>query len=335
MKRIGILGPGAIAQLHLACWQQLPVEIAAHYDLRPEMAEQAAQQFGGKACTDLNEFFDLVDVVDICTPAAAHKSNALAAIAAGKPTICEKPLARHLADCEAIVEAVETSDVPFFVAHVVRFFPEFKAAKQAIDNGAIGNPGVIRTIRAGSFPRTLGSFYGDFTKSGGVILDVGIHDIDFQRWCMGEVERVFARGLTFADEPERDHALITLRFANGGIGHIEASWASPPGQWRTALEIAGTEGLLEWDAEGPAPITQVLRNETNDGKMRTTASPLGADIHPYTAELAHFLDCLETGATPLVTARDAMLDVKVALAAIESMRIGKPITMANFEEVQA
>ncbi len=335
MQRIGILGPGAIAQLHLACWQQLPVEIAAHYDLRPDVAEKAAAQFGGQAYTDLDAFFDAVDVVDICTPAAAHQSNALAAIAAGKPTICEKPLARHLADCAAIVEAVEASDVPFFVAHVVRFFPEFRAAKGAVDRGAIGKPGVIRTIRAGAFPRGLGSFYGDFAKSGGVVLDVGIHDIDFQRWCMGEVARVFARGLTFADEPERDHALITLRFVNGGIGHIEASWASPTGQWRTALEIAGDGGLLEWDAEDRAPITQILRNEGNDGKIRSTASPLGTDIHPYTAELAHFLDCLESGSEPLVTARDAMMDVKVALAAIESMRTGQPVDIATFREERA
>lgn len=332
MKRIGILGPGGIAQIHLACWQQLPVEIAAHYDLRPEMAEHAAQEFGGKACTDLDEFFDLVDIVDICTPAIAHKSNILAAIAAGKPTLCEKPLARHLADCETIVAAVEASGIPFFVAHVVRFFPEYKTAKAAIDSGAIGKPGVIRTLRAGAFPQKLGNFYSDFSKTGGVVLDVAIHDIDFHRWCMGEVERVFTRGMSFTGTPERDHALIMLRFANGGIGHIDTSWVSPPGQWRTALEIAGDEGLIEWDAEGPAPITQVLRNETNDGKVRTTISPIGGDIHPYKAELAHFLACVETGEAPLISAREAMMNVKVALAANESMRLGKPITIADFTE---
>lgn len=335
MKRIGILGPGAIAQLHLSCWQRLPVEVAAHYDLRPEMAEKAAAQFGGTAYTDLNEFFDAIDIVDICTPAAAHKANLLAAVAAGKPAICEKPLARHLADCEEIVATVEASSVPVFVAQVVRFFPEFKAAKNAIESGAIGKPGVIRTIRAGAFPRTLGSFYGDFAKSGGVILDVGIHDIDFQRWCMGEVERVFARGLTFANEPERDHALITLRFANGGVGHIEASWASPAGQWRTALEIAGDGGLLEWNSEGEAPITQITANEAGNGKVRNTFNPIGNDIHPYQAELAHFLDCVDKGTTPAVTVRDAMMSVKVALAAIESVRTGKPVQIATFEEVAA
>ncbi|MCB0189120.1 MAG: hypothetical protein KDE31_32850, partial [Caldilineaceae bacterium] len=84
--------------------------------------------------------------------------------------------------------------------------------------------------------------------------------------------------------------------------------------------------------EGPAPITQVVLNESGNGKIRSTANPLGGDIHPYTAELAHFLDCLETGIAPLVTARDAMMDVKVALAAIESMRVGKPITIAEFIE---
>jgi len=335
MKRIGILGPGAIAQAHLACWQRLPVEIAAHFDLRTEMAEKAAAQFGGTAYTDLDEFFKAVDIVDICTPAAAHKANILAAVAAGKPTICEKPLARHLADCEEIVAAVETSGVPVFVAQVVRFFPQFKAAKTALENGAIGKPGVIRTIRAGSFPRNLGSFYGDFTKSGGVVLDVGIHDIDFQRWCMGEVARVFARGLTFANEPARDHALITLRFVNGGVGHIEASWAGPPGQWRTALEIAGDGGMVEWNSEGEAPITQIMANDAGTGNVRSTLSPMGDDIHPYQAELAHFLACVAQNKRPLVTVRDAMMSVKVALAAIESMRIGKPVEIATFEEVGA
>lgn len=335
MKRVGLLGPGSIAQVHLAGWQQLPVEIAAHYDLRPEMAQRAADQYGGKAYSSLDEFFDAVDIVDICTPAAAHKENVLATAAAGKPMVCEKPLARHLRDCEEMVAACERAGVPLFVAQVVRFFPEFAAAKAAIDSGAIGKPGVIRTIRAGSFPRTLGSFYGNFEKSGGVILDVGIHDIDFQRWCMGEVERVFTRGLTFANEPERDHALITLRFTSGAVGHIEASWASPVGQWRTRLEIAGDGGMMEWDSEGEAPITRIVANEAGTGKQRTTLSPYGNDINPYKAELAHFLHCLETGEPMRVTPQDGLMAVKVALAAIESARTGKPIDIATFTEAGA
>ncbi|MCX6046871.1 MAG: Gfo/Idh/MocA family oxidoreductase [Chloroflexi bacterium] len=333
MKRVGILGTGNIAGVHLAGWQRLPVEIAAHYDIFPQAAQKAAQQFGGQAFTDLAQFFDHVDIVDICSPSHAHKDNVLAAAAAGKAIVCEKPLARHLSDCYAIVEGVERAGVPLFIAQVVRFFPQFARAKAVLDSGALGKPGVIRTIRAGAYPRGS-AFFANFELSGGVILDVSIHDIDFQRWCFGDVERVFARGLTFADQT-KDHALITLRFTNGALGHIEGGWASPPGQWRTRIEICGDQGMLEWDAEEDAPITKIMANATGDGKIRTTSSPLGPDENPYYAELAHFLDCLETGQPFRVTPSDALQNVKVALAAIESVRTGQPIDIATFEEQTA
>ncbi|HMN29651.1 MAG TPA: Gfo/Idh/MocA family oxidoreductase, partial [Caldilineaceae bacterium] len=235
----------------------------------------------------------------------------------------------HLADCQEIVEFCEKSATRLFVAQVVRFFPQYAAAKAAIDEGQIGKPGVIRTIRAGAFP-TGRPFFADFELSGGVILDVGIHDIDFQRWCMGEVERVFARGLTFSGIPNRDHALLTLRFANGGLGHIESGWASPPGQWRTALEISGDAGIIEWDSQQDAPITQIMTTPGGDGKQNSTHSPLAPASGPYYAELAHFLDCVSNGRPFLVTPQDALMAVKVALAAIESVGTGRPVKLAGF-----
>ncbi|MDQ3248203.1 MAG: Gfo/Idh/MocA family oxidoreductase, partial [Chloroflexota bacterium] len=254
--------------------------------------------------------------------------------AASKAIVCEKPLARHLRDCTAIVEAVERAGVRMFVAQVVRFFPQFAQAKAVLDSGAIGKPGVIRTSRAGAMPR-WGSFFGNFDLSGGVILDVGIHDIDYQRWCFGEVERVFARGLTFTNGLQGDHALISLRFVNGAIGHIEAGWASPPAQWRTRLEICGDAGMVEWDAEEDTSVTKIMLDAERTGKVRTVASPLAPDDNPYFAELAHFLACLESGDPFRVTPHDGLMAVKVALAAIESVRTGQPITIASFEEPSA
>ena len=93
--------------------------------------------------------------------------------------------------------------------------------------------------------------------------------------------------------------------------------------------------MLEWDAEEDAPITKIMVNETGDGKIRTTSSPLAAENNPYFAELAHFLDCLETGKPFRVTPRDALQGVKVELAAIESVRTGQPIDIATFEEQAA
>jgi predicted dehydrogenase len=214
-----------------------------------------------------------------------------------------------------------------FVAQVVRFFPQFARAKAVVDAGSIGKPGVYRSVRGGGPPYS-GSrkWFMDFEKSGGVIMDVGNHDIDFARWCMGEVERVFARGLTFDQDCEVDHALITLRFTSGAIGHIECSWAHPKGQFVTRVEVAGDAGLLEWDSRKDQPMKSAVLQD--GGVTRASSSPLAAEDDPYYRELAHFLECLENNTPFLVSPHDGLMAVKVSLAAIESMRRGQPVTLA-------
>ena len=296
---------------------------------------ESAERFGGTVYDTLTDLLENVDIVDVCTHTPAHKEPVLAAAAAGKPVMCEKPLARHLADCEEMVAACEAANVPLFVAQVVRFFPQFASAKKVLDSGKLGRPGVIRTIRGGSFPRkTSNTWYANLAASGGVIMDVSIHDIDFVRWCFGEVARVFARGLTFADEDRRDHALITLRFTNGAIGHIEGSWAFPPGQFHTRLEIAGDQGLVEWDSTEGNPLRTAFITDAENGQVsRNDLSPLAESDDPYYLEMAHFLQCLETGQPFRVTPHDGLMAVKVSLAAIESMRTGQPVDIATFQEV--
>ncbi len=328
------MGAGAIARLHAVGWQALPVDLVGYFDLNRETAEHFQQEFGGTVFETLDAFFDAVDIVDICTPAHAHRANVLAAAAAGKAIACEKPLARHVADCEAIIDAVEQAGVPLFVAHVVRFFPQYARAKAVIESGQIGDARMVRTIRAGSFPRSFpnASYYSNFALSGGAILDVAIHDIDFQRWCCGEVERVFAHGRAFAGDLRRDHALITLRFANGAIGHVETGWAHPPGHWRNRIEIAGTAGLVEWDTIDRSAIT-LLRTESGEPPfVAQSLSPTAPVDNPYYVELAHFLHCLESGEPLRVSPHDALMAVKVSLAAIESVRTGQPVTISDFVE---
>lgn len=337
MKRIGLVGTGLMGQWHLERWQRLPVEIAGCYDLNQEAAQRAADRFGGKAFESIEAMLDSVDIVDVCTHTPAHKAPVLAAAAAGKDIVCEKPLGRHVVDCEEMVAACEASGARLFVAQVVRFFPQFAQAKAVLDSGQLGTPGVIRTIRGGSFPRSQSNtWYNDLAASGGVIMDVSIHDIDFVRWCFGEVKRVFARGLTFANEDRRDHALIVLRFENGAVGHIEGSWAFPPGRFQTRLEITGDQGILEWDSTENEPFHSAILTEGDDAPVsRRSLSPISPDDDPYFVELKHFLTCLESGEPFRVTAHDGLMAVKVSLAAIESMRTGKPIDIANFEEASA
>jgi predicted dehydrogenase len=333
MRRVGIVGVGGIGLWHLSRWQQLPVEIAGCFDVSPEAAERAAHACGARAFGSLAELLAAVDIADVCTPTSCHREPVLAAAAAGKDVVCEKPLARTLADAQAMVDACSRAGVRLFVAQVVRFFPQFARAREIVASGAIGRPGVLRSLRGGSPPATAGrGWFADFQQSGGVIMDLGVHDIDFARWCLGDVERVFAQGLAGEDVQPQDHALIVLRHKSGAVSHIEVSWAYPPGSFTTALEIACEHGLLEYDSAAPAPLTLTL---TPDQGPQSAAvpqhySPLAPRDDPYLLELEHFLSCLESGAEFRVTPEDGLEAVRVALAAIESRRTGLPVPMSTF-----
>jgi UDP-N-acetylglucosamine 3-dehydrogenase len=314
VRRIGLVGCGGMGRWHAARWRALPAALAAVYGL--------------PAYKTLNELLSASEIVDICTPPTDHAATAIAAAEAGLHVVCEKPIARHLADARAMIAACEKAGVHLFIAHVVRFFPEFARAKEVLDSGALGRLGVVRTVRGGSRP-TSSSWFSNVAMSGGVILDVAIHDIDYLRWVCGDVQRVFVRGLTFRDLPA-DHALISLRFANGTIGHIEASWAYPPGSWRTFLELAGTEGLLVHDSDDVRPLE--VKYAPDASPAQGAHEQASFDDDPWYLELKHFLEILDGGATPRVTAQDGLAALRVALAAIESMRTGLPIDVATFEE---
>lgn len=331
--RVGIIGAGAMARIHGAAWNKLPVTLTGCYDRHPERAEAFCHQFGGKPYTSLEELLPDIDVLTICTHTDGHKEAVLAAAKSRVAIVCEKPLARHVRDAEEIVEVCEATNTPLYVAQVVRFFPAYAKAHAAVAAGQIGRPGVIHTTRAGAFPRSGGAFsspfYADFARSGGVMLDLAVHDIDFHRWVGGDVDRVFARRVDDSQRTNRDHAFITLRFKNGAIGHIDASWALPPGQFRTSLEIAGDEGLIEWSSLQQPPL-QSVRIDDDDEPQIAFSSPLAAHDEPFFAQLAHVYDALTMGKPFRVSPRDGLMAVKVALAAIHSATTNRPVDVNTF-----
>jgi predicted dehydrogenase len=324
---VGIVGSGGMGGWHAARWRALPVELAGFYDADGARAETLAARYGGRVFASLQELVAACDIVDVCTPPAEHAAITIAAARAGRHVVCEKPIARHLADAEAMIAACETAGVRLFVAHVVRFFPEFARAKEVLDSGALGRLGVVRTVRGGARPASS-SWFADVAQSGGVILDVGIHDIDYLRWLCGDVTRVFTRGLTFRGL-DVDHALIMLRFASGAIGHVEASWAYPAGAWRTFVELAGSEGLLVHDSDDVRPLEVQYHAGAAPAEAPHDDPP--PDDDPWLAELRHFLAALEGGEL-LVTPRDALEALRVSLAAIESLRSGRPVDVTTFQE---
>ncbi len=335
MMRVALVGAGGMASMHAGCYDNIEgAHLAGVMDMRPDAAAALAGKHGAAAFTDFDAMLEAVhpDVVDVCCPTPWHGDYVCrAAERASELGIrgisTEKPMGRTVADCDKMISACELADIPLFVAHVVRFFPEFALAKREVEAGNVGRPASVRTRRGGPMPRAWEDWYADFSRSGGTILDLIIHDFDWLRWTFGDVERVYARGLADSHLPTFDYSLVTLRFKSGVIGHVEGTWADYGG-FKVTLEIAGDGGLLEYNANQPtgAPFKAALAK--GDGPSAGVAlpeSPTGNN--PYQLELAHFIDCLERGITPCILPQDGREAVRIAIAAIESIETGKPVTL--------
>ena len=332
--RVAVIGAGTMGGEHGRQWASVAgTEVVGVLAESREEAGRAAEAAGCPAFG--REEFDALlrqtrpDIVDVCVPTPFHREYVERAAAAGKAVFVEKPLARTLADCDAIVEAVERAGVPLMAGHVLRFFPEYAAAKRLVDAGGVGKPAAIRTARLAGMPQGGHDWYRDSAQSGGVVLDMIIHDFDWLRWSFGPVTRVYAQGLYGKPEHagKRDYALVTLRHDSGAVSHVTGSWAHPGG-FRTTLEIAGDAGLIEHDSARSAPLTFSPHAAAGGGGGVTVPeSPLAADENPYFLELKAFVGALGKSVPMPVTVHDAREAARIALAALESIETGKAVTL--------
>lgn len=329
--RVGIIGAGWIGQQHAVRWRRLPVHLAGFYDVRADAARQAADVFGGQQFTSVEQLLRAVDAVQVCTPTVHHSEHVLQAAAMGRHVFCEKPLARHLADARAMIAACERSGVRLFVGQVLRFFPQYVRAKELVEAGVIGRPGKIRLVRAAGHPAVseARAWFRSVEATGGCMLEGGVHDLDFARWVLGEVERVQARGLTYREELPvvGDHALATLRFVNGAIGHVEESWMVTDGRFRQQFEISGERGSLSYDSLPAEPVTISLRSDSRPALL--PAEPLHPHDDPYYRQLAHFVECLQNDREFAVSPSDGLEAMRLSLAVLEAMRTGRPVKVQD------
>jgi predicted dehydrogenase len=287
-----------------------------------ESAASGARLAGARPYSSYEELVaaEDVDVVDVCLPTAFHKDLAVRAARDGKHVILEKPIARTIEDAAEILEAFSGGESRLFVGHVVRFFPEYVGIKKKIDAGELGTIGVVRTSRRSPFLRGWNDWYADWRVSGGVLVDLVIHDFDFLRWVLGDVERVYARGVLGREYNRLDYALVTLRFEGGAIAHVEAHWGYP-GPFNYSIEVAGSRAILTADSTEPAPLDLVgSADEVPD---------LASGTSPYERELAHFVRCIAAGEESVVKPEDAYEALRISLAATESIAKGEPVTLGG------
>ncbi|WP_059103012.1 Gfo/Idh/MocA family protein [Shouchella shacheensis] len=333
MVRVLVVGLGTMGSTHAASFAAMEnVQLMGVVDKNAKLVNTLAKKLDTKGFASFEEAASYlegqIDVVSVCLPTNQHATYVKKAADIGADVICEKPLARQLGEAREMMDYCKKKGSKLFVGHVVRFFPEYVKAKAVMEEGKVGEVAVARTMRGGPFPRASENWYANYDSSGGLILDMIIHDFDFLRWTFGDVERVYAKnlaGTTGENEAMKDYALVTLRFKSGVIAHVEGSWAHK--QFHTSFEFAGKDGVISYSSakEKPVVTERIAEEGEASGGVSVPESPLAQS--PYDRELHHFMDCIQTGKEPVVTAEDAYKAMEIALAALQSIEEKRPVSL--------
>ncbi|HGY10726.1 MAG TPA: Gfo/Idh/MocA family oxidoreductase [Oceanithermus profundus] len=323
--KIGIVGTGTMGDVHAAAYRRIGAELVAAYDPDPDRLARFVAAHTVDPFQSYEALLRRVEVVDLTTPTYTHEELALQAFAAGKDVILEKPLALSLASGERIVEAARKSGRRLFVAMVVRFFPQYRRASELARSGQLGRIGVVRLKRV-LFPPGPG-WYRDPEKSGGLPVDLMIHDLDYVRWLLGDPVRVAARRSPPVEGEVLEHVQAVLGFEGGAMALVEGGWAYPPGYFRTSLDIAGERGLVEWSSDAPGPLESLFPKDEPPPEVGLPLAGLEED--PYELELRHALTALERGRPFDVTPEDALAALRLALAVRESAAGGYVVEVAR------
>jgi myo-inositol 2-dehydrogenase/D-chiro-inositol 1-dehydrogenase len=320
--RAGLIGVGGISRVHAAGWRALGAEVTV---FSHDGAAALAAEYGFRVAADVDALIAASDIVDICTPTSSHAPLALAAIAAGRHVVCEKPLAGSVEDAREVADAAREAGVRLFPAHVVRYFPEYAEVARQVAAGRIGEPAVLRFVRGGEAPRT-GTWFHDVAAGGGIVRDQLIRDLDQALWLAGDVVRVYAvqsAPAGDADAPDAVTAHVVLTHAGGALSHVQGTWGARGLAFRTSADVAGSAGTLAIDStESPSRIDIPAARES-DGYL---PPPTHAES-PYTAQLRDYVAAIAEEREARVTPDDGIRAVAVAEAAMESLRTGLPVAL--------
>jgi len=272
-----------------------------------------------------------IEAVVICSSTDTHAQMIEEAAAAGKHIFCEKPIDLDLARIDRALEAVGKAGVKLQVGFNRRFDPNFKRVREMVAAGRIGTPHILRITSRDPAPPPI-----EYVKvSGGIFLDMTIHDFDMARYLIGsEVTEIYAAGGVMVDPEigeagDIDTVVITLRFANGVIGTIDNSRKAVYG-YDQRVEVFGSAGMVA--VSNNTPDTAVYSNA--DGVH--SSLPLFFFVERYTdsyiAEMQAFIECIQQDKTPPVTSMDGRIPVVMGYAAQKSYQENRPVRLSEVDK---
>lgn len=321
--KIGIIGAGRIGKVHTeTIVQGIPdAEVVAIADVNFSEAQKLADRFGITTVT--KNYKDLltnpdIDAVLICSPTNTHAQYIVEAARAGKHIFCEKPVDLDIATIQHAISVVEECGVKLMVGFNRRFDPNFKKIKQMVDEGDIGEPHIIKITSRDPAPPPAEYI----AVSGGMFLDMTIHDFDMARYIVGsEVEEVYVTAGVMVDKKigeagDVDTAIISLKFENGALGSIDNSRKAVYG-YDQRVEIFGSKGMIKVDNNAPDNHNYYSENGVH------ASLPLNffmdRYIDAYGSEIKEFCKAIVDNKPISVGGKDGLYSVAIGLAAKKSV----------------
>ncbi|MBY8879972.1 Gfo/Idh/MocA family protein [Actinacidiphila acidipaludis] len=328
--RIGLIGTGRIGAFHAATLAGLDAVtgIVVH-DADERSARAVAGRVGARYTPDLDALLDTdLDGVVIAAPTAFHAELILAARKAGLPTFCEKPVAGTLAETDAVLGALDGTEVPLQVGFQRRFDAGYLALREAVTDGRLGWTHTLRAVTADPAP----PHPGYIPASGGIFRDCSVHDFDIVRWVTGrEVTEVYATGANrgedfFAAAGDVDTAVSLLTLDDGSLAACTATRYNGAG-YDVRLEVCGSKGTLAAGLTDQSPLTSA------EGAPWPAGIPYDGFMDrfqdAYRAELAAFTEVVAGTRPSPCTGQDARAALAIAEAATRSRLEGRPVRVAD------
>ena len=331
---VGVIGLGRMGTIysgHLARHSQS--QIVCVSDVIEDRAQAIAADLGVESwSTDYRDVLEnkAIKAVFVTSSTSTHREIVMAAAEAGKAIFCEKPIALTLEDTDQMIATIKRTGVMFQAGFMRRFDRGYVAAKDQIEAGAIGKPVTFKSIGRDPFCPDLG--YADLNVSGGLILDMAIHDFDLGRWLMAdEVKRVYTEGGTLAFPQlntvgDIDNAVVNMLFEGGALGNVEVSRNALYG-YDIRTEILGTEGGLNIGYYQQTPLLVMTTRGISYDMVPYIIERFG---DAYLAQTRDFVERVLNDREPAVDACDARAALIIGLAARQSYYDARPVELVEY-----
>jgi myo-inositol 2-dehydrogenase / D-chiro-inositol 1-dehydrogenase len=327
---VGVIGVGRIGRLHaeLLARQVEGAALAAICDSDGGRAREIGARLGAPVVDSVEALLasPAVDAVAICSSTATHADLIVAAARAGRAIFCEKPLSLDLAELDRALAATAEAGVAFQIGFNRRYDPAHRSVRDAVASGTVGEPHLVRISSRDPAPPPV-----DYVRdSGGLFLDMMIHDFDMARYVTGsEVVEVYARGerRIYEEDGDVDTAVVVLTHENGCLTSIDNSRHAAYG-YDQRVEVFGSRGMAA--SENPPAHTGVIRTAEGTRTPPLQTFFLDRYVPSYVREWEEFADAVRAGRTPSATSGDARAPLVIGLAAWRSLREARAV---RIEEV--